>query len=478
METGTKVALGLTGLAAVGATTVYYVKRGRVPHIKPDTGSNVKTKVQTLTDEARKIYDDFNSRYEEVVDSHWLDNKIFDPENAELSRLNREYKKLEKLSDYKRKLGEHLKQKPIDTNLGDTIDTRLGTRTMDAKTRADMQEFYAKMEEEAAEQARILAEKQAKKEAMLKLKEENPQEYARLKSERLQMQKAQKAQSKAQELEKNTVICENANGIEVKRVKLTNKDGSITIRDFTPDGKKLLSEVHNTPDIRVKTIYQDDVKMTIINNQNENTTVQKFYAKNKDGNYELVQKEIINIENNNIKTVSRLEDGNTQIVDENKSRKIVTIRDKKGNILSEETYIKKSGAPKPPEPPTQKVLATWYVNYLKLCKKYGQTPRICGVKGGAWDHFYELCLRDTDKEAYNRYLRLRAYRARYDEKAAILESLDKGVLKPEMLETIQKENPEIDISEKLVEQIKIAETNAQRERQRAQQGRRQVLVYA
>ena len=43
----------------------------------------------------------------------------------------------------------------------------------------------------------------------------------------------------------------------------------------------------------------------------------------------------------------------------------------------------------------------------------------------AWDHYYELCLRDNDMEAYESYLRRRAYQARYNEKARLAEILDK-----------------------------------------------------
>jgi hypothetical protein len=133
-------------------------------------------------------------------------------------------------------------------------------------------------------------------------------------------------------------------------------------------------------------------------------------------------KEVIQLENGNSKTTISTEE----------SRRII-IRDKKGKILEDYTVkpkgTKDPDAPKPPELKAiivhsgQKALAPWYVNYLKLCEKYHVTPYGTEAGSGAWKHFQEILLWDTDKEAYWRYVDLQKYRARYDADA-LLTTLD------------------------------------------------------
>lgn len=63
---------------------------------------------------------------------------------------------------------------------------------------------------------------------------------------------------------------------------------------------------------------------------------------------------------------------------------------------------------------------SWYIHYMELCKKYGVSPRECGIAGGAVDHYYELQKREKSLEEYEKYIQLQENRAQYDKKAFIL----------------------------------------------------------
>lgn len=323
------------------------------------------------------------------------------------------------------------KKEPLNPKLGETIDERLGRKGMDVATREDMQKYYTEMAEKAESEAKLLAEKQAKRDAMLKLKEENPEEYARLKAERAKAQKLEKQQRKAAQLAKNTEIIE-VNGTKIKRIEEVTANGKV-IRDYSVDGNNLIREV------RVKkngeyistthTIYGENSKVTFSSVRSEkfyepDVIVQKKFIKNEKGKYELVSRESIQPNGSVEKQVVRLDNGNTEIeVTDPWGNKKNIIRDKKGNIVSQKD-ISNPKAPKDPSQEPPKLLETWYKNYLKLCKEYGVSPRACG-KGGAWDHFYELSLRKNDPKAYDSYIRIRAKRTSLSEKAKLLELLEK-----------------------------------------------------
>jgi len=427
------VLLGLGALAATCVGGLLFLKRGKIPIVKSPvddlpSGKTIDEVRTAMTDEARKIYDDFNSRYTDVIDSEWLDNRLFGT-NKELDDLNDYYAEIE----HKQKIGERIKEridrrlhKPqeLDTRLNETIDARLGSRTMPESTRIQMQEFYSQMEKEA----QIAAEKQAKKDAMLRLKTENPEEYARLKAEKRKLEKAEKAKIKAQQLEQNTTIVTRKDGVTLKQVIQVDKNGDRITRLYSDKTGKLLSETRVAASgdyIGSKittTIYDGQRRLTRI--VDGDTEITKIYVKGKNGKYKLLERNICNDHLQKSKRVRRIANGNFEIIEEDSTKMIRIVKDKKGNIISEEVFIKRSGSTPPPaEPP--KVLASWYKNYLALCKEFGVSPRACG-KYGAWDHFYELSLRKNDPGAYEHYMRNREYRARmgYNERAVVLDALD------------------------------------------------------
>ena len=132
-----------------------------------------------------------------------------------------------------------------------------------------------------------------------------------------------------------------------------------------------------------------------------------------------------------------------------------------------------------------KLLAPWYKDYLRLCKMCHVSPRLCGVKGGAFDHYYELSLKVYDPDGYESYMRIRKYRIQYNEKAQILDlldKLDKGVLRVPLSDSeilkIKKLIEAADFSDSTEKSLAklIAETKAYRERIAAQ--RQRVVVYA
>ena len=64
----------------------------------------------------------------------------------------------------------------------------------------------------------------------------------------------------------------------------------------------------------------------------------------------------------------------------------------------------------------EKIFEPWYINYIKLCRQHGITPRECGVKGGAFDHYLQLQQRQN-ADTYPDYVKTLQYRAGYDENA-------------------------------------------------------------
>ncbi len=434
------VTCSLLGLAALGGAIVLInnARRGKVK--TPDAGGKAGEAIaetgSKLTEEAQKALDSVRAKLDPknnpVIDADFIDRQLSQPVtpdgNWELYSLNRQLAKEERISEKIKAKGQKLVsdleafERRVDPDLGVKTDAELDAKLMPQKTREEMQKFYTKMAEKAEAEAKIAAERQAKYETMMKLKEENPQEYARLKAERAKAQRLEKQQQKADNLVKNTKIVELENGTKVKRVVEKTSAGSI-IRDYSVDSDKLIREVRVEKDKTIHTIYEENSKITFIKDKNGNS-VQKVFEQNDKGQYKLNSREVFNKDLLQTKTVTRLENGNTKIVCEDTKTKVITIKDKKGNIVSEEVIDKKHPTKGPDKPDVPKVLAPWYINYLKLCKEFGVSPRPCG-KGGAWNHFYELRLKKSDPEAYEAYCRLQEYRSRYDDKAMLSRMLDK-----------------------------------------------------
>lgn len=481
-NTGKKVLLySLAGLATIGlgAVLINNVRKGKVktlvepqnPPQPPLGDADISSPISGLSDEAKNILETvrrrLDQRYGPKIDDEFIDKHILNENNAELKYLNKWYRSLEKKSDKIIAKGEALKaqiseifarSRSIDPELGAKIDADFASRVMDPNERASMADFYTKMAEDAEEKAKLLAAKQAKKEAMLKLKAENPQEYARLKKERINAEKEAKRAQKAEIISKNTKEIELSDGTKGIEVTIPTKAG--ILRRVTTEDGTLIREIRQDGLISVHSIYNKDSKFVYIVDKDREVHVSKVYDKLSNGEYALISREVVDFEKKLTKTVERLSDGNTKITKENAYSKKVIIMDKKGNIIFQEK-IGSSGEPKPPEVKVL-VLADWYINYQKLCKKYDVTPRACGP-GGAWDHYYELCLRENDAEAYASYLRRRAYQAGYNEKAKLaeyLDMLDAGELDVtalnvddiEILKTYLKNNRE-NLDSKLVEKI-------------------------
>lgn len=295
---------------------------------------------------------------------------------------------------YVKDLKTHLHQKPEQSP--EIMDARLGQKSMPADVRAEQQKFYTEMEEKAATEARLaaqkaeieakeLARKQAKREEMLKLKEENPAEYKRLQVER---KKARHAEHVAQ---RTRTVTPNENpDIDFKRVINETSEGRV-IREYSLDNNTLLREyrVDKYGD-RLNTVsYAGDTKIVTGYNK-KGDTIEKMFVKNDKGEYELLRRVKYNAAEpyKGVKTVERLEDGTTMITTESEYTKNIVFRDKKGNILSEQNISKGERF----DPPV-KLKAPWLNHYEQLCKKFNCDPLSYEV--GAADHYLELCLRDN-----------------------------------------------------------------------------------
>lgn len=298
-----------------------------------------------------------------------------------------------------------------------------------------LNEYYKGLEEKAEAEARRLAEKQAKKAEWEKFVKEHPEEAAQIKAEKKAAKKAATKAKKEEILSQNTKIARNIYGQKVKAITIDNKDGSQIIKHYTPDGKTLLHEFYvDALGRETHFAYSGNSRTTVVN-KGQTLTI-KLSEKNESVKYVEIKRETTDLHTYEKKVVERLKNGNTKITVSDETGKVVIIRDKKGKILSKERF--NSSYPEPPGQSGGKLLAAWYTEYLKLCRQFGVQPRIVGIKGGAWDHFYELNLRATDPEAYESYLRLRAYRARYDDTARIMQGLDNGVLDPASLEYVKQ----------------------------------------
>ncbi len=505
-----KVILTLSALAVVGAAA-FAISRGKGkvvsgnsgsvkpinthPHT-PDTSSD---STNSLSKEAKEALDSVNKVFgqETEVSPETIDRNILvstSEQNPDLARLNSYYEreeiKSDKLEARNRELKNTIRQRlsnstEPDAQLGNKIDNR--TKTMSEDVRAEMTDFYTQMAREADEKALALKKieeaKQAKKDAMLKLKEENPEEYHRLKVERNKAQRLAKQERKAKAIKTVPSYNDFHDGI----VKIYPTENGNIEREYIDATGKLSSEIRYERDKVVRTSYNDFGKISFIHDERSGNTILKHYEKSERGKYKLISREVTNPITETVTTTEHLNNGLTKITIENQEARIISIRDKNGQIISSET-IDKSNPPEktaPPSVPPVKILSSWYKHYLSLCKSFHVSPRLCGVRGGAGDHYYELCLRVNDPDGYQSYVRIRNYRARYNEKAQLLEVLDKldnGGLRVPLsdseVEQIQKLIKSGDVPDSILKSLEklISETESYNANRASQ--RQRVLVYA
>lgn len=319
---------------------------------------------------------------------------------------------------------------------------------------------------------------------MLKLKEENPEEYHRLKVERNKAQRLAKKERKAKAIK----TVPSYNDFHDGTVKIYPTANGNIEREYIDATGKLSSEIRYEKDRIVRTSYKDGVgKTSFIHDNKSGNTTMKHYEIDEKGKYRLVSREVDIPTTSTTITVEHKENGLTQITTESPASRSIVIKDKKGNIISSETIDKSRRPKKPdsPDAPMGKLLAPWYKDYLRLCQMCNVSPRLCGVKGGAWDHYYELSLRVYDPDGYKSYISIRKYRSQYNEKAKILEILDKldrgrlrAPLSTSEISRIKKLIATGELSDSTVKSLEnlIAETEAYRARMATQ--RQRVMVYA
>lgn len=248
--------------------------------------------------------------------------------------------------------------------------------------------------------------------------------------------RAAKKSERARIIEHTTSFVKLNNGKSYKCTIEHNKDNSFIKKYYLADKKIGIIETE-TFDKRISNIFDDNIKVTTINDYYGNM-VTKMALKDKTGKYKLIRREIINTDDKTIKLIERLKNGNTQISTTTKLEKTVTIRDKKGKIISEQRY--NIFNPEPAKTAKQETPEGWRQKYLKLCSQNGVKPRICGVKCGAWEHFLELKLKYENPTAYEKYLELRSYRARYDKIARIMQALDEKKIDASLLKPAKEDN--------------------------------------
>lgn len=504
-----KVVYALSALAVVGIAALALRKGKSVPtHTEPikptilttPPADNNSEPANALSKEAKDALDNVRKALgqETKVSPETIDSNILiatSEQNSDLAQLKKYFEeegiKAEKLQAENLKLKNAIREKlsnptEPDAQLGNKIDNR--TKTMPDDVRADMNEYYTQMAKEADEKAlelkKIEEAKQAKKDAMLKLKEENPEEYHRLKVERNKAQRLAKKERKAKAI-KTVPSYNDFHDGTVKIIPTTN--GNIE-REYIDATGKLSSEIRYEKDRIVRTSYKDGVgKTSFIHDNKSGNTTMKHYEIDEKGKYRLVSREVDIPTTSTTITVEHKENGLTQITTESPASRSIVIKDKKGNIISSETIDKPSRPKKPdsPDAPMGKLLAPWYKDYLRLCQMCNVSPRLCGVKGGAWDHYYELSLRVYDPDGYKSYIAIRKYRSQYNEKAKILEildNLDRGRLRAPLstseISRIKKLIATGELSDSTVKSLEnlIAETEAYRARVATQ--RQRVMVYA
>lgn len=504
-----EVVYALSALAVVGIAALALRKGKSVPtHTEPikptilttPPADNTSEPANALSKEAKDALDKVRKAFgqETKVSPETINRNILiatSEQNSDLAQLKEYFEKegikAAKLQAENLKLKNAIRQKlsnptEPDPQLGNKIDNRI--KTMPDDIRSEMKEYYTQMAKEADEKAlelkKIEEAKQAKRDAMLKLKEENPEEYHRLKVERKKAQRLAKKEQKAKAI-KTVPSYNDFHYGTVKIIPTTN--GNIE-REYIDATGKLSSEIRYEKDKIVRTSYKEGVgKTSFIYDKKSGNTTMKYYEVDEKGKYKLVSREVDIPTRSTTITVEHKENGLTQITTENPDLRHIVIKDKKGNIISSETIDKSSRPQKPdsPEAPMGRLLSSWYKDYLHLCEICHVAPRACGVKGGAFDHYYELRLRVYDPDGYKSYIAIRDYRAQYNEKAQVLDlldKLDKGDLSVPLSDSeilkIQDLINSGELSDSFVRTLEnlIAETEAYRARMATQP--QQVMVYA
>ncbi len=504
-----EVVYALSALAVVGIAALALRKGKSVPtHTEPikptilttNPADNTSEPANALSKEAKDALDKVRKAFgqETKVSPETIDRNILiatSEQNSDLAQLKEYFEKegikAAKLQAENLKLKNAIRQKlsnptEPDAQLGNKIDNRI--KTMPDDIRSEMKEYYTQMAKEADEKAlelkKIEEAKQAKRDAMLKLKEENPEEYHRLKVERKKAQRLTKKEQKAKAI-KTVPSYNDFHYGTVKIIPTTN--GNIE-REYIDATGKLSSEIRYGKDKIVRTSYKEGVgKTSFIYDKKSGNTTMKYYEVDEKGKYKLVSREVDIPSTSTTITVEHKENALTQITTENPDLRHIVIKDKKGNIISSETIDKSSRPQKPdsPEAPMGRLLGSWYKDYLHLCEICHVAPRACGVKGGAFDHYYELRLKVYDPDGYKSYIAIRDYRAQYNEKAQVLDlldKLDKGDLSVPLSDSeilkIQDLINSGELSDSFVKTLEnlIAETEAYRARMATQP--QQVMVYA
>lgn len=389
-----KVVYALSALAVVGIAALALRKGKSVPtHTEPikptilttPPADNTSEPVNALSKEAKDALDNVRKAFgqETKVSPETIDSNILiatSEQNSDLAKLNKYFEeegiKAENLK-LKNAIREKLSNpKEPDAQLGNKIDNR--TKTMSDDVRSEMNEYYTQMakdaEENALELKKIEEAKQAKKDAMLKLKEENPEEYHRLKVERNKAQRLAKKERKAKAIQTVPFYNDFHDGT-VKIIPTTN--GNIE-REYIDATGKLSSEIRYEKDKIVRTSYQDGVgKTSFIHDNKSGNTTMKYYEIDEKGKYRLVSREVDIPTTSTTITVEHKENGLTQITTESPASRSIVIKDNKGNIISSETIDKSRRPKKPdsPDAPMEKLLAPWYKDYLRLCKMCNVSPR-------------------------------------------------------------------------------------------------------
>ena len=205
-------------------------------------------------------------------------------------------------------------------------------------------------------------------------------------------------------------VIKNKNGSTIEEI-FDTEGNTVQRITKTPDGSVYYTSYHNG----IKTVEKDGF-------HSYGTKITSHQG----GKSQPIYREQHNLLEDSHKTVEHFEDGISKTTYTADGATKVTYRDKKGNIIEEyieSTSPKKGGDIGPLDPGAEKVYEKWYIEYVKLCKKYGVAVRPCGVEGGAFSHYYELLQMEKGPEAWERYIKLQEYRSQYDDNAAIMQYL-------------------------------------------------------
>lgn len=352
----------------------------------------------------------------ETIDSSFGNYKPLREKSNSYDGLVRQYEDIEQkeqtIKENVSKLKEKMHTKSEVNN--QTIEDNLFPKNKELE---DLNSFYKDLETKSIERA--------ERKAYLKA---HPEEAKALR-------KAQKAERLNARTTQKQFYSEEF-GQDVVAVTVKGKNDSQVTKIYTPDKKTLLREVfiNNNQVTRVTGIKTPSVDSKITVTESGYTTT-KQKVKGPNGKYVDVMRtkrteipfetrfwhgdgcyhEIAVTEKN----VYKLNDGKsmTEYVGNN-GDKLQIIRDKKGKVI-EEKYI---GVAKPggaSGPDKIKLLEQWYIDYLELCKKYNMSPLSGEAGSGAFSHYRDLLLRDTDYIEFLSLLDTLKYRAKYNCDAAV-----------------------------------------------------------